>query len=227
MQNAGGDLQVLCAKGAPALSTFKLSRLQTSIDELAGLSLQSLQSRFCYFLSTDLSSELQNQIDDILGLVEAELVQKSALFSDSSILVLPRLGTTSPWSTKATEILHRCGFVGVGRIERGIVWNFQADQALSDSQRRQFELLLMDRMTESVIFSADQIPLIFKHSSRKQTTAINVMDDGVEALRSANRKMGLALSESELEYLNHWCVKEGRNPTETELMMFSQVNSEH
>ena len=227
MQNAGGDHQVLCAKGAPALSNFKLIQLQTSIDESADLSLQSLQSRFCYFLSTEISSELQNQIDEILDLVNAELVQKSALFFESSILVLPRLGTTSPWSTKATEILHRCGFVGIDRIERGVVWNFQTDEALSDSQRHQFELLLMDRMTESVIFNADQIPLIFKHSSRKQTTTINVMTDGVEALRLANRKMGLALSELELEYLNHWCVKEGRNPTETELMMFSQVNSEH
>ena len=227
MRNAGGDLQVLCARGAPALSKFKLSQLQNSIDESADFSLQSLQSRFCYFLSSEISSELQNQIDDILGLVDAELAQKSALFSENSILVLPRLGTTSPWSTKATEILHHCGFVEVERIERGVVWNFQTNQDLNDGQRRQFELLLMDRMTESVIFNADQIALIFKHSSRKQTTTINVVTDGVEALRSANRKMGLALSELELEYLNHWCVKEGRNPTETELMMFSQVNSEH
>ncbi len=227
MQNAGGDHQVLCAKGAPALSSFKLSQLQNSIDESADFSLQSLQSRFCYFLSTEIQSGLENQIDDILNLVDAELVWESALFSENSILVLPRLGTTSPWSTKATEILHRCGFFGIDRIERGVVWNFQSDQDLSDSQKRHFEMLLMDRMTESVIFNANQISLIFKHSSRKQTTTINVIADGVEALRLANRKMGLALSESELEYLNQWCVKEGRNPTETELMMFSQVNSEH
>ena len=227
MQNAGGDHQVLCAKGAPALSSFKLSQLHNSIDETADFCLKSLQSGFCYFLSTEISSGLHNQIDDILALVDAERVQKSALFSEKSILVLPRLGTTSPWSTKATEILHRCGFAGIDRIERGVVWDFQTDQDLNYSQRRQFELLLMDQMTESVLFDADQIPLIFKHSNRKQTTTINVMTDGVEALRSANRKMGLALSESELEYLSHWCVKEGRNPTETELMMFSQVNSEH
>ncbi len=227
MRTAGDNVQILCAKGGPAQSGFKNSQLLSSIRTAVQFKLESLNPSHCYFISTDSLDFLNRNIDAILEIIDGQLIDPSGLFTDHSILVVPRLGTTSAWSTKATEILNRCGFVGIGRIERGTVWDFQCADGISHRQKQHLAQLLHDRMTETALESEHQVESIFKPSDRKKSRIIDVLENGVDALESANQEMGLALTDSELEYLLNWFVLESRNPTETELMMFSQVNSEH
>ena len=219
--------KVFCARGGLAKSDFRTRQLLDSIRATLALSLHSLQANHCYFLSVAPSPETNRQIESILGIIDSEAVDRSALVAENLILVAPRLGTTSAWSTKASDILNRCGFSRFDRIERGTVWHFECDEALSVSQKSELELLLHDRMTESVLRREQDIGSVFSHRVPTPTRIIDVLSDGISALETANQEMGLALSGSELAYLHEWFVAEARNPTETELMMFSQVNSEH
>ncbi len=227
MPIAGEDAQIVCAKGGSALSSFKTSQLLDRVRQATELKLDELWASHCYILRGRKTPELKTHLDSILGMVEAQRVGAAELFRDNAILVVPRLGTTSSWCTKATDIVHRCGFDWVDRMERGTLWQIRCQQALDGSQKSALARLLHDRMTESWLDCESQIESLFDHSSPRQTVRINLLDGGIDALREANIDMGLALSESELLYLNDWYGAAKRNPTETELMMFSQVNSEH
>ncbi len=227
MLDGNGDMQVLCARGAPAFTSFRIRQFENEINQTAVPGLHSLRASYCYFLGIRDPDELNRYLYPVLNLIDSELADLRRLVDGDSILVAPRLGTTSPWSTKASEILHRCGFEAVARIERGVVWQFQSGFDLSAADRHLVESRLHDRMTESVLTDAGQIESMFKPVRRRESPIIDVMAEGIEALRAVNRTMSLALSDGELEYLYDWCVLEARNPTETELMMFSQVNSEH
>ncbi len=228
MPSASEDVQILCAKGGLALSGFKTNQLLSTIRQATGLDVENLHASYCYFLHSRQSADLQQNIDAVLDIVEGALIPASELFSAHCILVVPRLGTTSPWSTKATEILRRCGFDTVERIERGTLWtvDFEHHQGI-EHKKPQLLSSLYDRMTETCLQHENQITSLFKLGDVKEPVIIDVMADGLEALRIANQQMGLALSESELEYLHDWFATKHRNPTETELMTFSQVNSEH
>ena len=227
MPIASEDAQIVCAKGGSALSRFKTNQLLGKICHQTPLKLDGLEVSHCYFLLDSKTGELNLHLDEILGIVDAKPILASELFSAHTILVVPRLGTTSSWCTKATNIVHRCGFDSVERIERGALWRIQSQRALSRAEKSILASFLYDRMTESWLERQSQVEFLFDHTSGKQTAPIDLMDSGINALHEANLKMGLALSESELEYLNDWYKAERRNPTETELMTFSQVNSEH
>jgi phosphoribosylformylglycinamidine synthase len=147
---------------------------------------------------------------------------------DPLILVTPRPGTISPWSSKATDILKNCGLAGFRRIERGVA--FQAldttGQALSAEAKTRLLPLLHDRMTEAVMTLAD-VDQLFRHVPPRELTAVDVLGGRRAALEAANRDLGLALSDDELDYLVDNFTRIGRNPTDVELMMFAQANSEH
>ncbi|NNK38813.1 MAG: phosphoribosylformylglycinamidine synthase, partial [Xanthomonadales bacterium] len=139
-------------------------------------------------------------------------------------LVVPRLGTQSPWSTKATDIARRCGLEGVERIERGMAcWI----SGLRDADREPIAAVLHDRMTQSVLASLDQAEGLFTHADPKPLVHVPVLSEGREALRRADRELGLALSEDEIGYLADAFADMERDPTDAELMMFAQANSEH
>jgi phosphoribosylformylglycinamidine synthase len=138
-------------------------------------------------------------------------------------LVVPRLGTISPWSSKATDIAHGCGLGRVRRIERG-VW-FTLVGAIADDAA--LRLGLSDRMTESVLASAAEAGALFGHADPRPMRTIAVTRDGVGALEAANLELGLALARDEIEYLAAAFRGLGRDPTDVELMMFAQANSEH
>ena len=227
MSIASDDVRILCAKGQPALSDIKAGQLLSGIRSRVNLPLLGLVAHHCYFLQHSKSVDLKSQLPAILDTINGERVAPSQFFDANVILVVPRLGTTSPWSTKATNILHRCGYDAVVRIERGTVWQIQCDLTLDESHKRALDVYLHDRMTESRLNSEAQIDTLFSLQDVKGTPIIDVISDGIDALKDANQRLGLALSETELEYLNNWCEAEKRNPTESEIMTFSQVNSEH
>ncbi|HEU0219297.1 MAG TPA: phosphoribosylformylglycinamidine synthase, partial [Gallionella sp.] len=146
------------------------------------------------------------------------------------LLVVPRLGTISPWSTKATDIAQHCGLSEVTRIECGVVYYLSTPggKPLSKAEQAAVLPLLHDRMTETVLDSIDgAAEKIFKHGKPQPLETVNVLKGGRKALEKANREMGLALSADEIDYLVENFRKLQRNPTDVELMMFAQANSEH
>jgi len=168
-------------------------------------------------------------LDKVLGLDDdaGEPGQAATL---QRVLVVPRLGTISPWSTKATDIAQHCGLSGVLRIERGVVYYLETNNGKPLGQAEQTAVLplLHDRMTESVLEHIEEAAeRIFKHGVPQPLERVDVLMGGSAALSKANLEMGLALSADEIEYLVENFQKLKRNPTDVELMMFAQANSEH
>ena len=147
--------------------------------------------------------------------------------------VFPRLGTVSPWASKATDIAHNCGLEAVRRIERGIRYTLVptrgllGSKSLNETQLAQIAQVLHDRMTETVVDTSFDGAALFASLPGKPTTTVDVLGEGRQALLNANVALGLALSEDEIDYLAEAFTELGRNPTDVELMMFAQANSEH
>ncbi len=143
-------------------------------------------------------------------------------------IIVPRPGTISPWSSKATDIFHRCGLHKVKRIERGICWYLHSTTSAIDTPSQQaLAALLHDRMTEIVLTDKMAATCLFTHSKVRQRRMIDLTRQGLAALEQANSAMGLALSADEMAYLRLAFKALGRDPTDAELMMFAQANSEH
>lgn len=140
-----------------------------------------------------------------------------------SYTIVPRLGTISPWSSKATEIFSLCGLDCVARVERGVRWWLESDTRQSCATALP---LLFDRMTESVV-DANAIDALFVEPPSKPLRHIALRDDPVAALTKCNAELGLALAKDEIEYLVDLYERLERDPTDVELMMFAQANSEH
>jgi phosphoribosylformylglycinamidine synthase len=224
--------------GKPALSAFRLDKLRTALNATkSGVTLED--TRHCYF--TELSSELSatdvGLLNRLLGLDKAagEPEFKGKI---SSLLVVPRLGTISPWSSKATDIARHCALPQVTRIERGVLYYLKtkSGKPLTDAEKKVVLPLLHDRMTESVVsdIAGASTELgtgiedrIFKHGTPQPLSTVNILEGGNAALEAANRKLGLALSADEIDYLVENFTRLERNPTDVELMMFAQANSEH
>ncbi|MBE0621800.1 MAG: phosphoribosylformylglycinamidine synthase, partial [Burkholderiales bacterium] len=139
------------------------------------------------------------------------------------ILVMPRIGTISPWSSKATDIARQCGLPAVRRLERGIAYYIDG----APGRKWEIAAVLHDRMTESVLDALDGTAQLFRHVAPRPLVAIDLLAHGRAALEEANRSMGLALSADEIDYLFENFFALGRNPTDAELTMFAQANSEH
>jgi phosphoribosylformylglycinamidine synthase len=211
--------RVLFLSGAPALSDFRIAKL---LQALKPFHVKGLEARYRYFVA--LSGELAQADLAFLG----ELLHAEAHTPDGNpgILVTPRLGTVSPWSSKATDIATNCGLVGISRIERGVSWT------LSMKKGREPDLnailpFLHDRMTESVLLDETEAEKLFHHVAPQPFKSVDVLKGGKRALNKANRDLGLALSTDEVDYLLENFTQAGRNPTDVELMMFAQANSEH
>lgn len=140
------------------------------------------------------------------------------------ILVMPRFGTVSPWSSKATDIARVCGFA-VSRIEQGSAYFVEGD--LVQAELAEIAAILADRMTESFGFDWHCVAQLFAHPEQGAHEEVDILSGGLQALESANHALGLALSEDEQNYLLQSFTDLKRNPTFAELMMFAQVNSEH
>jgi phosphoribosylformylglycinamidine synthase len=214
--------------GAPALSDFRLAKL---LERLRGLepSIAHLHARFVHFvdLARTLTPAERAQLDSLLtygpytqAAVEAQEARGQL------VLVVPRAGTVSPWSSKASDIARVCGLEPVRRIERGIAYRLSAPHHLSAERLRLLAAALFDRMTEMVLLDSAGAEQLFAHAAPQPVRSISLAG-GRAALEAANRELGLALSNDEIEYLLVSFARLGRDPTDVELMMFAQVNSEH
>ncbi|VAW82614.1 Phosphoribosylformylglycinamidine synthase, synthetase subunit / Phosphoribosylformylglycinamidine synthase, glutamine amidotransferase subunit [hydrothermal vent metagenome] len=211
--------------GANAYSDFRLHKLTSALRQTVS-QISRLAARYVHFV--DLEASL-----DVTGLATLQQLLGDVAASDSSAAhscwVVPRLGTISPWSSKAGDIMHNCGLDRVRRIERGIRFDFWLDGAgpLDDSHTRLLHARVHDRMTESVLENAEDAAALFSQAEPAPLNQVDILQGGRDALMLANRDMGLALSEDEIDYLLDSFVGLGRNPTDVELMMFAQANSEH
>ena len=212
-----------CLLGEPALSEFRQHKLGSQLTVRFGVQ-PSIASRFIYFLDSALPLPAADcrRLEDLL---QGQLTVQ--LDTDGLILVAPRLGTQSPWSSKATDIASRCGINGIDRIERGIAYWIRGLEAIDASARAELLQLLHDRMTQSVLASIDEARLLFLHGQARPLRHVPVLAQGAAALQHADRELGLALSMDEVDYLLAAFTRLQRDPTDAELMMFAQANSEH
>jgi len=217
---------MLSLRGAPAFSDFRLRKLAQRLTERVGRGVQPY-AEYIHFVDIERTPSAADL--DVLG----RLLRYGPRLSEhppagQSIVVVPRPGTISPWSSKATDIAHNCGLQSVRRLERGIIYYIRpAAGELSDAELNRILGLLHDRMTEAVFFSSDEGECLFAQTDPQPLASVDVIGAGEDALRAANLDLGLALSQDEIEYLAQSFSGLGRNPTDVELMMFAQANSEH
>ena len=238
---------MLTLTGGPALSGFRLERLLQGFKSLVP-AVQSITATECFFLQTDgeLDAEQRLRVQQLLALADdSESAMSDPGQSHSTrFIVVPRTGTVSPWATKALDIFRNCG-MGVGAvvggkgavtaIERGTLWSVVCDSELDRETLNTVQSFLHDRMTESVLEPSAGQPFdlaavasdMFADATPTPLVEVDVLKEGTQALASANRDLGLALSDDEIDYLATSFTALKRNPTDAELMMFAQANSEH
>ena len=211
------SLEVL--PGPPAFSSARLARRLVELQAQAP-GVKGAFAEFVHFLL------LRAELDAAQWQVARALLdygpreRAPARVGEPHCVVAPRRGTISPWSSKATEIFHRCGLAAVARVERGVRWRFHGEPP------RQIDAL-HDRMTETVVFDDDFAGLLTAEHSPKGLARVALQPDARAALAAANQRLGLALSADEIGYLAETFAALGRDPSDAELMMFAQANSEH
>jgi len=210
--------------GTSALSDFRVKKLLAEL-QVIDSNITAVLARFIHFV------DIENDLNDSQTAILSQLLSYGSLQSSADnhreiLLVVPRSGTISPWSSKATEIAQRCGLSAVKRIERGIEYSLMANKPVSTTVKIQLSTLLHDRMTQTVLYDNAE-PDLFTQHQPKPLLNIRVIEQGREALVKANSQLGMALSDDEIDYLTDSFQKLGRNPTDVELMMFAQANSEH
>ena len=216
--------QVLTLPGAVALSTFRVEKLLASLPrELAGI--LTLDVRFVHFV--EVSQALDERENHTLQKLLTYGTPPAGDARGELRLVLPRFGTVSPWSSKATDIARNCGLAKVNRIERGVAYYASVRGPFGASQRAALDAAIHDRMTEVVVDLPGEAEKLFAHATPKPMSTVDVLRGGRAALETANVDMGLALSPDEIDYLVDNFTRLARNPTDVELMMFAQANSEH
>ncbi|MDR0673931.1 MAG: phosphoribosylformylglycinamidine synthase [Zoogloeaceae bacterium] len=215
----------LFLRGQAAFSDFRLRGLSAKL-AAAGFQVAAIKADYWHLVA--LKAALDPAAREKLGVLLEEEATDTTTAAGETFFVTPRLGTISPWSSKATEIAQHCGLEAVERIERGILFRVTLPDALSPEARPRLAALLHDRMTESVLARLEDGARLFQHVlDAKPFTAVDILSGGRAALRTANGALGLALSEEEIDYLLEIFRAAGRNPTDVELMMFAQANSEH
>jgi phosphoribosylformylglycinamidine synthase len=200
---------VLQLRGPRAASEFRLAKLLAALQKIDP-GTRSLGAEYRYFV--DLAGELSAEERRLL---ERLLASTPETRYGNFLLVVPRLGTISPWSSKATDIARNCGLAKVRRIERGTVFS-------TDSRHPGITALLHDRMTQTVLRSFAEAEKLFERVPARPLGTVPAGE-----LRHANARLGLALSDDEIEYLEAAFARLGRDPTDAELTMFAQANSEH
>ena len=226
---------ILCLTGANALSGYRQQRLLEQLQQLSP-SIKDIQARYrhwvCSHLALDPEALLKTQQLLEYGKPLLEEAQRQKTQNDISLFVIPRFGTVSPWASKATEIAHNCGLTQIFRIERGVEYLLTLDRKKEhNDDTKQLSILLSnvlcDRMTETLIDSAEAAYKLFENLPPQPFESIPILQQGREALINANTTLGLALAEDEIDYLLNAFQQLGRDPTDVELMMFAQANSEH
>ena len=216
---------ILEMAGSPALSQFRLDKLTSALRERDGR-VRRLGARYQHFVEVRRAPRAGEQAVLERLLAYGPRLEPAPLHG-ALVLVVPRPGTISPWSSKATDIAHVCGLDLVRRIERCI--EYRIEMAGSPEREALLELAapLYDRMTETVLPDFDGVRRLFESHEPRPLQRIPLGRSGRTALETANRELGLALSPDEIDYLVEAYARLGRDPTDVEVMMFAQANSEH
>ena len=214
-------------RGAPPHSDARRRRLLDKL-RVAKPSLRKLDSEFVILIDAirDLDAAESERLEALV--CEGESQSTGATIASRTaveLYVVPRFGTISPWSSKATEIVHRCGLDAVRRVERGTVYHFEGLADVGDALV--FASEIHDRMTENLLTDLDAASALFEHAEPPPFRRIDVLGHGHDAIREADRELGLALAPDEVDYLVTSFRELERNPSDVELMMFAQANSEH
>ncbi len=215
---------MLVLDGPCAFSEFRRQRLLQALADAGVTGVRDVRCRFLHFVAGTVASGEPRQVLERL-LAYGEPAPKT--LRGELLLVIPRPGTVSPWSSKATDILHTCGLSGVSRVERGIAWYVDRDPALDAAARAAVLPLIHDRMTQAVVNGVDEAGCLFAESAPAPSAAVPVLAEGRAAIERADRELGLALAADEIDYLVDSFRALGRDPRDVELMMFAQANSEH
>ena len=218
--------------GSSVLSSFRRDRLLARLKQ-AGLPVADISARYEHFVHCDaaLTAQDQERLAALLDYGDPYHAQEPA--SAIVLRVIPRLGTVSPWASKATDIAHNCGLTAVRRIERGVRYLLVPERGLLGAKSLDSAMLaraadcLHDRMTETVVDAGFDGQALFAPLAGRPLQTIAVLEQGRAALQQANTDLGLALSDDEIDYLADAFGKLRRDPTDVELMMFAQANSEH
>jgi phosphoribosylformylglycinamidine synthase len=227
---------MLILPGSNALSAFRTQRLLNHLQAVAP-SITHVTARFVHFVDAGapLSTEDTARLTAMLTYGEPAVAGATDGAAEE-FFVIPRLGTISPWASKATDIAHNCGMAHIHRIERGVGYSIATKSGLlgiggakklTQDEAQAVAALLHDRMTETVLRSADEASNLFTELAGKALESIDVLGQGKAALVAANTGLGLAMSDDEIDYLLEAFTRAQRNPTDVELMMFAQANSEH
>ena len=210
--------------GARALSDFRAARVLAALQRVSS-NIEAVSGRFVHFVhaSRELTKAEEERLASLLTYGDAA----EDVRADLAFMVVPRLGTISPWASKATDIVKNCGIEGVLRVERGTVYSLALKAPLTEEEAAQAAGVLHDRMTESVVARDFPAENLFVELEGRPMATGALVEEGRPALERANVEMGLALSPDEIDYLTDAFTKIGRNPTDVELMMFAQANSEH
>ncbi|EGU40769.1 phosphoribosylformylglycinamidine synthase [Vibrio scophthalmi] len=213
-------------RGSPALSEFRVNKLLELCREQQ-LPVTAIYAEFMHF--ANLTAELaQPELEKLEKLLTYGPTIEEHDPAGLLLLVTPRPGTISPWSSKATDIARNCGLDQVQRLERGTAYYVETSTELNELQKLELKAILHDRMMEVVFTDVESAEALFKVSQPAPYAEVDLLDGGRAALEKANVTLGLALAEDEIDYLlESFTEKLGRNPTDIELMMFAQANSEH
>ncbi|MGL6056654.1 MAG: phosphoribosylformylglycinamidine synthase, partial [Vibrio metschnikovii] len=212
-------------RGSPALSEFRIQKLLETCRQ-QDLPVTGIYAEFMHFadLNAELDSAEQSKLQQLLtyGPTIQEHQPQGLL-----LLVTPRPGTISPWSSKASDIAHNCGLGKIKRLERGTAYYIDSQSPLTEAQKTELSQLLHDRMMEVVFSDLESASALFTVAEPAPLLPVDILTGGRAALEQANVSLGLALADDEIDYLVESFTRLGRNPNDIELMMFAQANSEH
>jgi phosphoribosylformylglycinamidine synthase len=223
-----------CLPGANALSAFRQQRLLASL-AAQGVQLESIEAQYLHFIwsESELVAKDRGVLESLLTYGQpfaSQMKGGSSLFSKAadkqSAISIPRFGTVSPWASKATDIARQCG-LHILRIERGVQYAWQSKKSLNSEQIQLVLAAIHDRMTEVVINEVNEACALYQSLPDRPFVRIPILTEGRAALDKANQELGLALSEDEVLYLVENFIRLDRNPSDVELIMFAQANSEH
>ncbi|MEI6872262.1 MAG: phosphoribosylformylglycinamidine synthase, partial [Verrucomicrobiota bacterium] len=217
---------MLIIRGSQAFPDSRLNALRQSL-VIAGLPVKGLNADFVHLVAVvgNLSAENRSVLEQVLTYGPT---RPAGSLNGLLKIVAPRPGTISPWSSKASDIARICGLQSVERIERVVAFTIDtAGEALSAAQEQTLEAALHDRMTQAVFSDFDALGALLQKESPRPMSSVPILTEGKAALETANRTLGLALADDEIDYLLASFTALGRNPNDIELMMFAQANSEH
>jgi len=219
--------EILRLTGSIALSEFRRRKLLSQLQQTVP-GIEAISARFIHLvrLKGSLTAAEQQRLARILSYGPRREHRPGHEERGARFVVVPRIGTISPWSSKATDIAAHCGLEAVERLERGMIYHV-CPTVLAERHRDAVAALLHDRMTECVLTNVEAADALFEARAPASLQRVDVLGRGRTALEAVNRELGLALSDEEMDYLLEAFTALGRNPTDIELMMFAQANSEH